>query len=620
MLRHIARNAQDRDGFALIATLLVVVLLSFLLQSAVMSSFAVTRTVTSDYHASRVFYAAEAGGEAALAQIETALEDGVVTQEELDAMVPPDLLGFAFNEFTIDRDGSVMVEILSDGPFSGLYSLTQNLTITSRASDTSGAYSGITLGAKAQAIPIFQFAQFFQGALVDAAGSRKDTWGRAHSNVGFFLSGCDLHFHHLMTTPGGIYRDGFIDHAPIGGDASSPCGIHVNIEDASGTETELSFDTGDTPDPETFKSLSESTYDSRLRTGAFGVDSLRLPLPAGVEARELIRPQEAGDTDAEKRVKFAYKADMYVTVDISTLRQKKLVCGGTSKAKFPTITITRPSGGAVPSDPTKCLIFNVTWESFFDNAEESWVDPIDIDISELRNWITSSGESTEIIYVEIIVPKKTTAPPPETQPNSGVPGDGGVFPIFRVVNGAQLPGPLTVGSEYPLFVQGDYNTVGWQPSSLFGDRLAVLSNSWNDGDAPNQTDNADNRNPNASNTTQYFAVITGTGEGNIGCFHEDPGCSTTPAYGPSGWVKMLEDWKACSSEPDGRCIHTFIGSYISLWPPEIASEWGDYPGTSYYRRPVRNWSFDTRFENPDDLPPGTPVVGAVLRSSFREAF
>lgn len=608
-----AVTLRSRSGLALISTLLVVILAAVIITAALAASMTASRTTSAEYQRSRTFYAAEAGAEAALSQLELALQDGVVDSADLENISPPDLSNFDFTGFSITTDGVVQTETITDGPYAGLYSLTQNFVVHSRATDASGAYSGIVLGAKGQAIPIFQFATFFQGGMVDCAGSQKDTWGRAHSNLGFFLCGSDLRFHEVMTTPGGIYRDGFISHEPVGG-------IGVKIEDASGNEVVLTFDSGDTADPEQFKTNSENAFDGRLRTGAYGVDSLNLPLPDGIAPHELIRPQEDDDTDAEKAVKFAWKADMYVEIDISSLRQKKLVCGGSDQSKFPEITITRPYGGAVPSDAQKCQIFNVTWESFFDNAEEGWVDPVDIDISELRNWMISSGESAQIIYVEIIVPKKTTAPPPETQPKSGVPGDGGVFPIFRVTNGAQLPGPLTLGSEYPLFVQGDYNTIGWQPSALFGDRLAVLSNNWNDNDAANQSDNEDDRNPNADDTTQYFAVITGVGEGNIGCFHEDPGCSTTPPYGGSGWVKLLEDWKACAGGPDGRCIQTMIGSYITLWAPQIASAYGNFPGIDYYRRPVRDYRFDNRFENPDSLPPGTPVVGQVFRAAFRQSY
>jgi hypothetical protein len=40
----------------------------------------------------------------------------------------------------------------------------------------------------------------------------------------------------------------------------------------------------------------------------------------------------------------------------------------------------------------------------------------------------------------------------------------------------------------------------------------------------------------------------------------------------------------------------------------------------YYWPPTRDWQFDTRFEYPENLPPGTPVVGNVIHTAFRPVF
>jgi hypothetical protein len=597
----------------MVATLMVMTLVAIIISVAVSGSMTVTRTVSADYQATRAFYAAEAGAEAALAQIEDAVQDGIIADGELAAMTAPTLEGFDFTAFSIEKDGPVIQETLADGPFAGMYSLTQKLVITSRASDATGSHGAVILGAKAQAIPIFQFAVFFEGGFVDAAGSRKDMVGRVHTNDSFYLSGADLHFHKSMTTPGGIYRDSHIGH-------EDPSTIGIFIKDASNNDVELTFDTADTPDPEAFKSKSEADFDSRLRTGAFGTDSLSLPLPDGVTPRELILPRQGDDGDAEKITKFAWKAGMYVTVDLTQHEDPNVVCGAVPPpglpALIPKITITRYDGGTPVPDGYKCHIFHFKWEAFFDNSEEGWVDVLDFDIQMLKDWdaVYPVDFLPEIVYIEFI--NGSVSNTGVTDPNNDGSFNNQYFPTLRIKNGAELPNPMTIGSEYPLYVVGDYNTINWKPSALFGDRLGALSNNWDDSHWANQSDNSDNRNPNATNTSQYFAVITGTGEGNVGCFHEDPGCSTTPPYGPGGWVKLLEDWRECGD----RCTHTMIGSFIVLWAPQYATEYGNYPGQDYYRRPYRNWSFDPRFENPDSLPPGTPMVGQVFRAAFRESY
>ena len=41
---------------------------------------------------------------------------------------------------------------------------------------------------------------------------------------------------------------------------------------------------------------------------------------------------------------------------------------------------------------------------------------------------------------------------------------------------------------------------------------------------------------------------------------------------------------------------------------------------TYYNPPDRDWRFDLRFRDPNNLPPGTPVVGSVVQTSFRPVF
>ena len=51
---------------------------------------------------------------------------------------------------------------------------------------------------------------------------------------------------------------------------------------------------------------------------------------------------------------------------------------------------------------------------------------------------------------------------------------------FRIVNGAELPNPMTVASGWPLYVQGDYNSFIKKPAALAGDGITILSTAWQD--------------------------------------------------------------------------------------------------------------------------------------------
>ncbi len=466
------------------------------------------------------------------------------------------------------------------------------------------------MGGVAHAIPLFQFAGFGNGALEAYTGARSDTWGRLHVNGDIYMATSDHHIHTIITTPGRFIRDGRTAHK----DKSD---IKVYIELLDGSEVRVEFDSEDTPDPDAFANRSDLELEGRLRTGAMGVDSLRLPLPDGVDPWELIRPKEASDGAAERASKFAWQADMYVTVDLSDIRNKTDICGRPPPhgvaARGPNLTVERPHGGEVPAAADMCDIFDFRWEAFHDKQEMKFIDVLNVDLSQLRNWVMvdSAGRVPRIIYVEF-VPSTDIAFEGTTSKS----GDGLFFPVLRLVNGASLHGPLTVGSEYPLYVQGDYNTTNKQPAAVFGDRLTALSSIWVD----SQNDALGDGMRGATHTSMFFSIVTGESEGYIGCYHHgpDPTCVPTPPdRGPGVTVQMLEDWRACS----GRCLHRMIGSFITFWAPRHANPWGRWPNPNQkYRAPQRDWSFDYDLTDPEKLPPGTPNVGYVLRAAFREVY
>ena len=74
-----------------------------------------------------------------------------------------------------------------------------------------------------------------------------------------------------------------------------------------------------------------------------------------------------------------------------------------------------------------------------------------------------------------------------------------------LTNGAELPSALTVASEGPVYVHGDYNTVDKKGAAVIGDAINLLSNSWDGTKSPGSL-------PNASETTFNFAMITGSYE------------------------------------------------------------------------------------------------------------
>ncbi len=182
------RVCDDKRGFALVATLAVMVLISVLIVTAFTGAMTVIRTTNLDYRNSRVFYAAEAGAEAVMAQLADALEDGDITDKELADLQPPTLEGFEFQQLKVDKIGGVYTETISDGAYAGLYSLTQKIDIYSEVKDPADNLHGVIVSAKAQAIPIFQFGVFFEKDLEATNGPSMTFAGWVHSNGNIYLS------------------------------------------------------------------------------------------------------------------------------------------------------------------------------------------------------------------------------------------------------------------------------------------------------------------------------------------------------------------------------------------------------------------------------------------------
>ena len=183
-------------------------------------------------------------------------------------------------------------------------------------------------------------------------------------------------------------------------------------------------------------------------------------------------------------------------------------------------------------------------------------------------------------------------------------GDG-TYPIVRLINGSTLGNPITIATKHPLYVQRNFDVGGGMAAALGGDAIYILSNAWNDNDHQAATV----LKPNASSTTVYAAILAGHAE--TPCDHHTPGCGVTSPYGGGleNFPRFLERWS--------NKTFTYRGSLVSLhFAVQADGAWNG----GYYSPPARDWEFDTRFEDPANLPPGTPVVGNVIHTAFRPIF
>jgi hypothetical protein len=188
---------------------------------------------------------------------------------------------------------------------------------------------------------------------------------------------------------------------------------------------------------------------------------------------------------------------------------------------------------------------------------------------------------------------------------------GSDLDAVRLTNGANLydttalPHGLTVATDNPLYIKGDYNTTTKNglptdypvPACIAADAVTILSGSWND--ANSALDLASKRI--ASATKVNAAIMTGnvettnqaTGEGYSG--------------GLENFPRFLEYWT-------GKTF-TYGGSMVCLWESQRATTPWAYGGQRY-TAPTRDWSYNM---DPQNMPPGTPRVRNLQRIQWYQA-
>jgi len=165
---------------------------------------------------------------------------------------------------------------------------------------------------------------------------------------------------------------------------------------------------------------------------------------------------------------------------------------------------------------------------------------------------------------------------------------------------------LTIATERPLYVQGDFNaptlgspdTAQTEPASLVGDSITILSSAWRD----DFSDSTPLNQRVAEHTTVNAALLAGivptTNVGGVKLY----------SGGVQNFMRLLEDWN--------ERTFTFNGSMVALFPSRYAANHWNGPG-DYYWPPNRQWAFDVNFLDKDKLPPLTPRVLKLVRGQWQ---
>jgi hypothetical protein len=322
----------------------------------------------------------------------------------------------------------------------------------------------------------------------------------------------------------------------------------------------------------------------------FGLDSNRIfntsdSNPNNDSYHELIEQAVAGYSDPlvdsdGKNQRYYDQASYKISVDASnnvTIRNAHNTVIDPATSEYSDIKAAITTGGSIK-----------------DNRENSTMTVTTVDVGKLVNLPNLNGS---VIYVS------TTS-------------SSGSKPAVKLVNGAILPSNgLTVASNNPIYIMGDYNTGGSNPPSnsgdptkpqvdnyngtgqpyprppslVIGDAVSILSNAWNDSNSANLSSRV------ASNTTVNTAIVSGivpTANGNY-------------SGGAENFPRFLERWT--------NKTLTYYGSMIELYQSQTATGKWVY-GSNIYEAPIRQWYFDTNFRTKP--PPGSLMVYSYVKGRW----
>ncbi len=523
---------------------------------------------------------------------------------------PPyaDFAGYTFTSYTLEALDAAGVPVGTGVPASTLIPVAGRPGWMSRAYNylaratvnvpVVGGTENVAVGRRFQKAdaPIFQSAIFFEGALEIHPGPDMNITGLVHTNTDLYAStsGSNLTFSRNVSF-GSSYSEGV---AP--GDSRTTLTVAPNYP--GGKSSQLNKVDRMEPlgiDPAT----AFNTTDANPNNDNF---------------RELIERPGAGFTDPPEiaNLRFYNQAGLKVLLDTSRAAADPLrvrVYNGRG------VELT-PAGGASVVNVLNAVKAAVSaGEVIRDNRETNNVLLTSFDMSQLSNIITqfatlsppSSGNLTsqavntynKVIYIADV----------SADPNGGTSAVDATAAqaekAVRLRNGAILPDDVTVASENPVYIQGDYNSGGptasvvsnaansTSPLSAFedptapgytrkacavlGDAVNILSNNWNDG---NSTASVASRV--ATNTTVNAGILSG----NVPTNHYGDGAYSG---GAENFPRFLETWSA-------QCL-TYYGSMVCLFDSKQAN--GAWGASNVYSPPTRRWYFDQNFLlNP---PPGT---------------
>jgi len=630
-----ATRAAARSGSAAITMIILVTAACVMIGSLLFYSSSETRMSRVALDQQKALIAAEAGLDYGVMQLHNILAtyklNPQVAQSDFISSInllpdPPALPGpYVYSSptgstFSISVDTPIVTGVLTQGNFIGNIGFSQQFTVTCGASNTI-THLSVALQKRVQAFGLYvvSFGVFYQGSLEVQPGSTMTFRGPVHCNGSIYLGG-PLAFYDKITSSGDVFVKRLNDYTTL---------PEPEIQDTHSNLVSMLMSGNNTVEANYMDSANVNwasqalvKWQGQILTRAHGVGPINPPIALASSPHDLIEraipPPGVGQTNplynaTTEAAKFANTAALRIYVktnrsiqvtDIftNTIVQTKLQ-GSNPPVTFTNKVVLRTNGiykvysymrstnlfvkdvdGAYSMTQTGMVAVG---QSFYDARQMTNMAPVDIYLDQLMTYYPdfytpscySTTQGQGAIYI--------TSDPPT---NSLGKPDG--MPCVRLRNGAHLLTALTISSDLPVYIEGNFNLTNsaglTKTVCVVGDAITMLSSVWQDAKS---TGPGNVRIP--SNTTYNLSMMTGN-------LATTPGVSASYNGGLENEIRFLEDWTANTVK--------FRGAIINLWNSEMATgAWGGNNTTNgfvYGVPQVRDWGYDQiyRVSNPPTIP------------------
>ena len=469
-------------------------------------------------------------------------------------------------ELRVVDDASPLVPAIGQSPVTATYSYLGQADVTLPVQGANITAKVRRVFQKEQLSP-WNWAIFYVDPLEIQPGALMNITGWVHTNATLYTGHDLLTFQSKVT----YATDWVVGFMP--GDSRAPHG--------SGPET---------PTNPHYSASLPPAFD--VAHQPFGLDATRIftttdTNPNNDSYHELIEPPTAGYSDPLAGKRYYDQAGVKVLIDGSNNIVIMDHDGNTLNSSSAGV------GGVLYNTFHAAITTNQTIQ---DNREGASVRLATLDMGVVSSAIRSGALTpfNNVIYI--------------SDTSAGATG-GGPKRGIRLKNGAIMPDAgLTVASQNPVYIQGDYNTGGSnppsnsgissqpqvsgytrQPCAVVADAVNILSNAWSDS---NSSSSLTSRN--ASNTTVNTAIVSGI----------VPSTNNYYSGGAENFPRFLENWT-------GKTL-TYYGSMVELYQSQQSiGRWGS---GNVYNPPNRQWFFDTNLQV--YTPPGSLPVYSYTKGRW----